>query len=90
MYLSLKVTATLVNSRVARSGDNKGQVSHSVTIYGTADDGVPAQFAIYNLASQADAQQLAAKYPAGTAIRGQVVTNDPFFIDQDRLSVVGK
>ena len=88
MFIEMKVTAALANTRVGRSGENKGQVTHSVTIYGIAGDGVPAQFAIYGLPSLADSQEVARKYAAGSTIRGQVITNDPFFIDQDRLTVV--
>lgn len=88
MYLKIKVTASLANQRVARSGENKGQVSHSVTVFGMSEDGIPAQFAITGLASASDSAAVAAKYPAGVELRGQVVPSDPFYIDQDRLQVI--
>jgi hypothetical protein len=90
MKLQINVTAALVNSRMLTSGDNKGETKHSVSIFGVAEDGIPATFAIYGLASASEAQAVAAKYPAGTRLAATVAPREPYFVDQGQLSVIGK
>lgn len=88
MHLQIKVTAVIVNSRVARSGDSKGETKHSVAIYGLSDDGLPAQFAVYGLPSAEEAKKVASLYPAGSVVRAQVAPREPYFVDVSELSVL--
>jgi len=88
MQLQMKVTATKTNSRVQKTGENKGEAKHSVDIFGFSDDGFPAHFAIYGLSGSAESAAVAAKYPAGTVLRASIAPREPYFVDQAELSVI--
>ena len=88
MNLQIKVTAAIVNQRVARKGEEKGEVKHSVQFFGVSEDGIPAQFACYGVSSHAEAEALAAKYPAGTNLKARNIPRDAYFVDPSELSTI--
>jgi hypothetical protein len=90
MQIQLKVLSTVVNSRVLRSGDDKGQTKYSVDFYAHTGDMVPSKFVISGLASQADAEAIAAKYPHNSTANVRLVPRDALWLDAADLQPVTK
>lgn len=88
MNIKAKITATLVNSRVLRSGEQRGETAHGVQVFALADDGVPVQFSVTGHKSKADAEAFASQYPAGSEVVVQYVTRDPLYLEPHQLVAV--
>jgi hypothetical protein len=81
MQINIKILSAVVNSRVLRSGDDKGQTKFSVDLYAHTGDMVPSKFVISGLASEADAQAIVAKFPHNTSAALNLVPRDALWID---------
>lgn len=80
MHIQLKVLSAVVNSRVLRSGDDKGKTSYSVDLYAHTGDMVPSKFVVTGLSSEGEAQALAAKYPHGASVVVNLVPRDALWL----------
>lgn len=90
MQLQLKVLSAVVNSRVLRSGDDKGQTKFSVDLYAHTGDMVPSKFVVSGLSSEADAQALAAKYPHNATINVRYVPRDSMWLEASDIQPASK
>jgi len=90
MQLQLKVLSAVVNSRVLRSGDDKGQTKYSVDLYAHTGDMVPSKFVISGLSSEADAQALATKYPHNSTINVRYVPRDSMWLESSDIQPATK
>lgn len=90
MHIQLKVLSAVVNSRVLRSGDDKGQTKYSVDLYAHSGDNVPSKFVISGLSSEAEAQAIASKYPHNANILVNLVPRDALWLDQADIQPAGK
>lgn len=90
MHIQLKVLSAVVNSRVLRSGDDKGQTKYSVDLYAHSGDNVPSKFVISGLNSQSEAESLASKYPHNANILVNLVPRDALWLDQADIQPAGK
>ena len=90
MQLNLKVLSSVVNTRVLRSGDDKGQSRYSVDIYAHSGDMVPSKFCISGFTTEADAQAVAAKYPHNAGVVVRYTPRDTMWIDQGEIQLASK
>lgn len=90
MHIQLKVLSAVVNSRVLRSGDDKGQTKYSVDLYAHSGDNVPSKFVISGLSSETEAQAIASKYPHNANILVNLVPRDALWLDQADIQPAGK
>lgn len=90
MHIQLKVLSAVVNSRVLRSGDDKGQTKYSVDLYAHSGDNVPSKFVISGLGSETEAQAIASKYPHNANILVNLVPRDALWLDQADIQPAGK
>lgn len=81
MQLQLKVLSAVVNNRVLRSGDDKGQTRYSVDLYAHSGDMVPSKFVVSGITSEAEAQSVAAKFQTGAAVSVKFVPRDSLWLD---------
>ena len=88
MKLRLTILASTVNSRVLRSGDDKGQTKYSVDIYAHSGDSVPSRFVIFDRSSESEARALAAKFPTGTTVEVNLVPRDALYIEPADINAV--
>ena len=86
MQLNLNVLSAVVNSRVLRSGDDKGQTKYSVDLYAHTGDMVPSKFVISGLGSEAEAQAIAAKYPHNAKVLVRYTPRDSVWLDASEIS----
>lgn len=90
MQLQLKVLSAVVNSRVLRSGDDKGQTKYSVDLYAHTGDMVPSKFVISGLGSESEAQAIAAKYPHNTSVSVKYTPRDSMWIESGDIQPASK
>ncbi len=90
MQLNLKVLSSVVNTRVLRSGDEKGQSRYSVDIYVHSGDMVPSKFCISGFTTEADAQVVAAKYQHNSSVSVRYTPRDTIWIDQGEIQLASK
>lgn len=90
MQIQAKVITAVVNSRVLRSGDDKGQTKYSVDIYAQVGDLVPCKFVISSLGSEAEASALAAKYPGNSLASIRYEPRDSMWLNAPDISPVTK
>jgi hypothetical protein len=90
MQIQLKILSAVVNSRVLRSGDEKGSTKYSVDLYAHTGDNVPSKFVVSGLSSEAEAQAIAAKYPHNAAVNVRLVPRDAMWLDASDLQPVTK
>jgi hypothetical protein len=90
MQIQLKILSAVVNSRVLRSGDEKGSTKYSVDLYAHSGDNVPSKFVVSGLSSEAEAQAIAAKYPHNAAVNVRLVPRDAMWLDASDLQPVTK
>lgn len=88
MQLQLNVLSAVVNSRVLRSGDDKGQTKYSVDLYAHTGDMVPSKFVISGLGSEAEAQAIASKYPHNAKVLVRYTPRDSVWLDASEISPV--
>jgi hypothetical protein len=90
MQLQLKVLSAVVNSRVLRSGDEKGSTKYSVDLYAHSGDMVPSKFVVSGLSSEAEAQAIAAKYPHNATISVRYTPRDSVWLDSSDIQPASK
>lgn len=90
MQIQLKVFSTVVNSRVLRSGDDAGKTKYSVDLYAHTGDRVPSKFVISGLASEADAQAIAAKYPHDANVQVRYTPRDSMWLETSDIQLAAK
>lgn len=90
MKIQLTVLATTVNSRVLRSGEDKGATKYAVDIYGHTGDYIPSRFVVFGLSSEAEAQAIAAQYPGGSQVLVDYIPREAVYVDAPNLHPVGK
>jgi hypothetical protein len=90
MQLQVKVMSAVVNSRVLRSGDDKGQTKYSVDLYVHTGDMVPSKFVVSGLGSEAEAQAIAAKFPHNAGAMVNLVPRDALWLDARDIQPVTK
>lgn len=88
MQINLNVLSAVVNSRVLRSGDDKGQTKYSVDLYAHTGDMVPSKFVISGLGSEAEAQAIAAKYPHNAKVVVRYTPRDSVWLDSSEIQPV--
>jgi hypothetical protein len=90
MQIQAKVITSTVNSRVLRSGDDKGQTKYSVDVHAQVGDLVPCKFVISGLGSEAEAAALAAKHPAGSLATVRYEPRDAMWLNAQDISPATK
>jgi hypothetical protein len=90
MQLQLKILSAVVNSRVLRSGDDKGQTKYSVDLYAHSGDMVPSKFVISGLSSETEAQAVASKYPHNASVVVRYTPRDSVWLDQSEIQPASK
>jgi hypothetical protein len=90
MQLNLKILSAVVNSRVLRSGDEKGATKYSVDLYAHSGDMVPSKFVVSGLSSEAEAQAIAAKYPHNASVVVRYTPRDSVWLDQSEIQPASK
>jgi hypothetical protein len=90
MLIQGKVITSVVNSRVLRSGDDKGQTKYSVDIYAQVGDLVPCKFVVSGLSSEAEAAALASKHPTGSTASVRYEPRDAMWLNSSDISPVTK
>jgi len=88
MQLNLKILSAVVNSRVLRSGEEKGNTTYSVDLYAHTGDNVPSKFVVSGITSEAEAQSIASKYPHGSQVLIKLVPRDALWLNASDLQPV--
>lgn len=88
MNINLVVLSSVVNSRVLRTGEEKGQIKYSVDIYAHSGDNIPSKFVVSGLSSQDDAQALASKYPHNSKVVVRYTPRDSVWLDASEIQPV--
>lgn len=81
MQINAKILSTQVGSRVLRTGDDKGQTRYSLDVYAHTGDNVPSKFIISGLASEAEAQAMAAQLPHNASVVVNLVPRDALWLN---------
>jgi hypothetical protein len=90
MQIQAKVITSVVNSRVLRSGDDKGQTKYSVDIHAQVGDLVPCKFVVSGLSSEAEAVALASKHPSGSSASVRYEPRDAMWLNSSDIAPVTK
>jgi hypothetical protein len=86
MKVKVKVVVAVPQARTLRSGEDKGQVRHSVDLYlQSENDLVPSKFSMTGLADADAAAGVVAKYPPGSVAELTLVPRDVLYLDPSEL-----